>query len=101
MQVAATATVTQNDCAESIVVQRFWPPISTGAAASVIPSGLPPVCSAVMGCSGRSNGAGDEARHLLRRAHACGLIGDLVPAAQHGDAVGDGEDVGHAVTDQQ
>jgi len=45
-QVIVTATVTQKDCAARILIQGFWPPIGTGAVASII--GLSLACSAVM-----------------------------------------------------
>src|SRR5437868_1387681 len=48
----------------------------------------------------RPDRTGDEPRHLFRRALRDGLVGDLLPAAQHDDAIGDGKDVGHAVADQ-
>src|SRR5262249_47214849 len=44
--------------------------------------------------------AGDQARHLLRRALMDRLVGDLVAAAHDDDPVGDGEDVGHSVADE-
>src|SRR5262245_36288930 len=42
----------------------------------------------------------DQASHLLGRGGADWLVGHLVSAPEHDDAVSNGEHVGHAVADQ-
>ena len=54
----------------------------------------------VGGCLSALDGAGDEAGDFLRRGLGNRLVGDLGAAAQDGDAVADGKQVGHAVADQ-
>src|SRR5262245_9648380 len=46
------------------------------------------------------DGAGDEPGHLLGAGRGHGLVGHLGPAAQHHDAIGHREHVGHAMADQ-
>lgn len=48
----------------------------------------------------RLNGAGDQAGHLLGGGRRDRLVCYLLAAAQHRDAIGDREDVGHPVADQ-
>src|SRR5471030_1916959 len=99
--------VTQNDWLASIAGRRLVPPIGMAPASSAPASWATRLGrvrllrSAVIAASGGPDRAGDEAGHLLGRALRDRLVGDLVAAAQHDDAIGDGEDVGHAMADQE
>src|SRR5262245_60379395 len=50
--------------------------------------------------SGGGDRARDEPGHLLGAGRRDGLVGHLGPAAEHYDAIGHREDVGHAMADQ-
>src|SRR5258708_32627311 len=101
-QITTRTIVTQKDCAASSLCRPRLPPIGTAPALSAMRLGWLRLvgCAVIAGSRGLDR-AGDEAGHFLGRAVPDRLVGDFVAAAQHGDAIGDGEHVGHAVADQE
>src|SRR5688572_33023472 len=96
----ASATVTQKAWLEisrskivcSLIPTTSWmaTPLISGPGA-LVPAAAP---------AGGMDGSRDQAGHLFGARFGDRLLSHLAPSAEHQDAVGDRNDVGHTVADQ-
>src|SRR5690348_4575735 len=85
------------------VTQKAWLETSLSSGViSLMPTTSCTRTSAISVCatSGMLDCPRDQAGHFLRARFGDRFLGDLAAAAKHRHAVGNGEDVGHAVADE-